>query len=74
MLAAFDGFEEEGFGLGGGDAEEGGDGSFEVGGDGSVDRDEGVGAGELEEVAFLRQRRGQRGGGRGHGFSMITAR
>ena len=50
VLAAFDRFEQEGFGLLGGDAEEGGDGRLEVGGDGSVDRDQRVLAAELEEV------------------------
>ncbi len=32
VLAAFDGFEQEGFGLCGGDAKESGDGGLEVGG------------------------------------------
>ena len=52
VLAAFDGFEEEGFGFSGGDAEESGDGGFEVGGDDAVDGDERVRAlRELLEVA-----------------------
>ena len=50
VLAAFDGFEEEGLGFGepsgAGDAEEGGDGGLEVGGEGAVDGHEGVRAGE----------------------------
>jgi hypothetical protein len=54
VLAAFDAFEEEGFGRFVGDAEEGGDGSLEVGGDGAVDRDQGVGFGDALEGGLIR--------------------
>ena len=58
VLAAFDGFEEEALGLRRQrEAEEGGDGRFEVGSEGAVERDEGVGAREAEEVGAFGQRR-----------------
>jgi hypothetical protein len=60
VLAAFDGFEEEALRLCSGDAEEGGDGGFEVGGEGAVERDEGVGTGEAQELGAF-------GMGRPHG-------
>jgi hypothetical protein len=67
MLAAFDGFEEETLRLGSGNAEEGGDGGFEVGGEGAVERDEGVGTGEAQELGAF-------GMGRPHGRQGIGDR
>ena len=61
VLAAFDGFEQEGLGLVGGDAQEGGDGSFEVGGHAASDRNEGMGARELGEFVEVRRGWGARG-------------
>ena len=58
MLAALDGFQQEGLGLLGGDAQEGGDRRLQVRSDGAVDGDERVLAGETGEFA---------GGGRGWG-------
>jgi hypothetical protein len=75
VLATLDGFEEEAFGglillssahaLWGGEAEEGGDGGFEVGGEGAVERDEGVGAAEAQELGALGLRRPHGGQGTG---------
>ena len=50
-FAAFDGLQQEGLGLFGGEAQEGGDGGFEVGRDGAVDGHERVGLREGFEVA-----------------------
>ena len=58
MLAALDGFQQEGLGLLGGDAQEGGDRRLQVRGDGAVDGDERMLTGEAGEFA---------GGGRGWG-------
>jgi hypothetical protein len=54
-LAAFDGFQQEGLGLVGGDAQEGGDGGFEVGRHGAGDGNQGVGAREFGEIAEVRR-------------------
>ena len=50
VFSAFDGFEQEGFGFLGCDAEERGDRGLEVRGDGSVDRDQRVLPAQLQEV------------------------
>jgi hypothetical protein len=50
VFTAFDGLKEEAFGLGGGEAKEGGDGSFKVGGQCAIERDEGMGAGQAQEL------------------------